>query len=160
AARGPRPRGARCEDLRRSRQIRSHHPGQSKGSRRQRPLGRADHGIPGRTLLRAGPARRPALAPERKRPSAARESMRRIALIAGGVAVALILAGWLATMLSPSTDLWLYRRMAMAQLDRPAPELAKDGELSVLLCGSGSPLPDFQRASACTLIAAGNDLYV
>ncbi|HUB85215.1 MAG TPA: MBL fold metallo-hydrolase [Rhizomicrobium sp.] len=66
---------------------------------------------------------------------------------------------WLLT-LSPSFDLWAYRQMAISQLDHPAPVLAKDGELSVLLCGSGSPLPDYKRASACTLIAAGRDLYL
>ncbi|HUB85216.1 MAG TPA: hypothetical protein VL971_05940 [Rhizomicrobium sp.] len=65
---------------------------------------------------------------------------------------------WLLT-LSPSFDLWAYRQMAMSQLDRPIPVLANDGELSVLLCGSGSPLPDLQRASACTMIAADPDKY-
>jgi ribonuclease Z len=85
--------------------------------------------------------------------------MKHTVFIVGGVIVALLAAAWLAT-LSPSVDLWLYRKMAMSQLDRPVPVLAKDGELSVLLCGSGSPLPDFKRASACTLIAAGKDLYV
>jgi ribonuclease Z len=85
--------------------------------------------------------------------------MKRTVLIVGGVIVAVVLAAWAAT-LSPSVDLWLYRKMAMSQLDRPVPVLAKNGELSVLLCGSGSPLPDFQRASACTMIAAGKDLYV
>jgi ribonuclease Z len=85
--------------------------------------------------------------------------MKRIALISAGVVVIVFAAFWLAT-LSPSFDIWLYRQMAMAQLGGAVLNLAKDGELSVLLCGSGSPLPDFRRASACTMIAAGKDLYV
>jgi ribonuclease Z len=32
--------------------------------------------------------------------------------------------------------------------------------LHVALCGSGSPLPDLRRASACTAVIAGKDLYV
>ena len=58
-------------------------------------------------------------------------------------------------------DVWLYRKMAARMLsDDPMPQLAQPGELSVLLCGTGSPLPDPHRAGACTLIAAGDDLYV
>ena len=33
----------------------------------------------------------------------------------------------------------------------------KDGGLHVVICGSGSPLPDPQRASACVAVLAGND---
>jgi ribonuclease Z len=32
--------------------------------------------------------------------------------------------------------------------------------LHVALCGSGSPLPDLRRASACTAVIAGKDLYL
>jgi ribonuclease Z len=38
--------------------------------------------------------------------------------------------------------------------------LAAPGELSVLLCGTDAPLPDPHRAGACTVVAAGDDLYV
>ena len=85
--------------------------------------------------------------------------MKRWALIIGGAIVALAAAFWLVT-LSPSVDTWLYRKMAMQIAGAPDAVLAQDGELSVLLCGSGSPLPDVRRASACTIIAAGKDLYV
>ena len=75
-------------------------------------------------------------------------------------AILVVLVGaWLAT-LSPSVDVWLYRKMAAQMIDRPAPQLAQSGELSVLLCGTGSPLPDPNRASGCALIAAGDRLYV
>jgi ribonuclease Z len=85
--------------------------------------------------------------------------MKRLALIVVGVIVALFAAFWLAT-LSPSVDRWIYRKMAEHIAGAPDAALAQDGELSVLLCGTGSPLPDPTRASACTMIAAGKDLYV
>src|SRR5580704_11870415 len=85
--------------------------------------------------------------------------MRRILLVAGGAIVILIAGAWLAT-LSPNVDVWLYRKMAAHIIDRPVPQLAQPGELSVLLCGTGSPLPDPNRASACTVVAAGDRLYV
>jgi ribonuclease Z len=85
--------------------------------------------------------------------------MRKTLLIAVA-AIAVLLAGaWLVT-LSPNVDVWLYRKMASHIIDRPAPQLAQPGELSVLLCGTGSPLPDPNRASGCALIAAGDRLYV
>jgi ribonuclease Z len=71
-----------------------------------------------------------------------------------------LLAGaWLATS-SPDVDVWLYRKMAAHMIDRPVPQLAQPGELSVLLCGTGSPLPDPNRASGCALVAAGDRYYV
>ncbi len=75
------------------------------------------------------------------------------------IAMAIVIAGgWLAT-LSPDVDVWIYRQVAAHTL-RPRPVLAEPGELSVLLCGTGSPLPDKSRAGPCALIAAGNDYYL
>ncbi len=85
--------------------------------------------------------------------------MKRAAWIIGGLVVALIGIAWLVT-LSPGVDVWLYRRMAMHLVALRTEPLAKPGELSVLLCGTDAPLPDPHRAGACTLIAAGDDLYV
>ncbi len=85
--------------------------------------------------------------------------MKRAAWIIGGIVVAIIGAAWLA-MLSPGVDVWLYRKLATHIVNRAAPTLAKADELSVLLCGTGSPLADPRRASSCTLIAAGDRLYV
>lgn len=85
--------------------------------------------------------------------------MMRAALWIGGVIVALAAAVWLAT-LSPAVDIWLYRHAAARLADKPDAVLARPGELSVLMCGTGSPLPDLNRASACTIIAAGERLYV
>lgn len=38
--------------------------------------------------------------------------------------------------------------------------LMKDGSLHVILCGTGSPLPDADRAAACTAVIAGNNFYL
>jgi len=85
--------------------------------------------------------------------------MKRIALGAL-VLVATLFAGTCIATQFVSVDLWLYRLAAARMIARPQPQLAKSGELSVLLCGTGSPLPDPRRAGACTLIAAGDKLYV
>jgi len=85
--------------------------------------------------------------------------MRRMILIAAA-AIAILLAGVWLTILSPNVDVWLYRKMAAHIIGRPQPQLAQPGELSVLLCGTGSPLPDPNRASGCALVAAGDRYYI
>lgn len=39
-------------------------------------------------------------------------------------------------------------------------DLMKDGSLHVILCGTGSPLADADRAAACTAVIAGNNFYL
>jgi ribonuclease Z len=85
--------------------------------------------------------------------------VRRVALILGGIVLCVVVAAWVATRFT-AVDFWLYRQMAWRVIGQPDPVLAKPGELSVLICGSGSPLPDPKRASACAVIAAGDSLYV
>lgn len=85
--------------------------------------------------------------------------MKRVALIVAGLAAIAIAVLGIAP-LSPSVDNFVYSKMADAIVGKPLPVLAAPGELSVLLCGTGSPLPDPHRASACTLVAAGRDYYV
>jgi ribonuclease Z len=85
--------------------------------------------------------------------------MKRVASVLAGVVVALAAALWLLT-LSPDFDAWAYARIATRVAAKPAPTLARPGELSILLCGTNAPLPDPNRAGACTLVAAGNALYV
>src|SRR6202789_2051435 len=85
--------------------------------------------------------------------------MKRAAFIAMGLVVALGAAAWLAT-LSPAVDVWLYRRAAAQTMAVPDAQLAAPGELSVLLVGTGSPLPDRSRAGPSTLIAAGDSYYM
>jgi glyoxylase-like metal-dependent hydrolase (beta-lactamase superfamily II) len=38
--------------------------------------------------------------------------------------------------------------------------LLNDGQLHVVLCGTGSPLPDANRAQACTAIIAGGEFVL
>jgi len=85
--------------------------------------------------------------------------MRKFLLIAAGAVVALAVAGALAVR-NPSVDMWLFRRIATQIVSRPTPVLAKPDELSVLLCGTGTPLPDRERAGPCAIVAAGNRIYV
>jgi len=85
--------------------------------------------------------------------------MKRIGLIVAAIVVTLGTGLWLVA-LSPAFDDWAYAKFATHAAAQPAPVLAKPHELSVLLCGTNAPLPDPDRAGACTLIAAGDDFYV
>jgi ribonuclease Z len=85
--------------------------------------------------------------------------MKKLLSASASILVALLIGAFIATRFA-SVDLWLYRQVATRFIDVPDPQLARSDELSVLLCGTGSPLPDPRRAGACTLIAAGGDLYV
>ena len=60
----------------------------------------------------------------------------------------------------PSTGLYLFKRIARHRLSRQRPYLAGENEIAVLLCGTGSPLPDPKRAGPSALIAAGDKLFV
>jgi ribonuclease Z len=99
------------------------------------------------------------MAAEAERSPAKDEIMKRAAIVVGCLLLALIAGAWIATRFI-SVDLWLYRQAATHIVGRPEVELARPGELSVLLCGTNAPLPDPHRAGACTVIAAGSDLYV
>ncbi|HEX3672718.1 MAG TPA: MBL fold metallo-hydrolase [Rhizomicrobium sp.] len=85
--------------------------------------------------------------------------MKRIALVVVAIVLALFIAGWLAV-LSPEVDVWLYKQAAARAMAAPDAALAAPNELSVLLVGTGSPLPDRSRAGPSTLIAAGDSYYV
>jgi ribonuclease Z len=85
--------------------------------------------------------------------------VKRISIIFASVALALVAAAWVALRFD-AIDLALYHRLALAAATAPNPALADKNELSLLICGSGSPLPDRARAAACSVVAAGKDLYV
>jgi ribonuclease Z len=85
--------------------------------------------------------------------------MRRFLLIAAG-AIAVLAVAAVVAIRSPSVDMWLFRRIATGIVSRPTPVLAKPDELSVLLCGTGTPLPDRARAGPCAIVAAGSRIYV
>jgi ribonuclease Z len=84
---------------------------------------------------------------------------KRILILIAIAAPELLVALWFALYLPPVED-WLFRRAAFHATSLPSPVLAGKDELSVLLCGTGSPLPDKSRGGPCTLIAAGGKLYL
>lgn len=78
----------------------------------------------------------------------------------GATVVAVIIVMGYAALQIPSVDVWLFRQVAFIGAKQGDIQLAAPDELSVLLCGTGSPLPDKTRAGPCTLIAAGDRLFV
>lgn len=81
-----------------------------------------------------------------------------LTVVAVGIVVAAV-GGWIALSI-PAVDIWVFRAMVTSQIGAPNPDVPKPGELSVTLCGTGSPLPDRNRAGACAMIAAGDKLYI
>lgn len=85
--------------------------------------------------------------------------MRRALWIGLGVVVVLAAAGTIALQ-SVAVDTWLFRQAVRQTLARGDAKLADANELSVLLVGTGTPLPDVSRAGPSALIAAGSHLYL
>jgi ribonuclease Z len=54
----------------------------------------------------------------------------------------------------------VYDRAANQVLQGDRDELLDDGAMHAILCGTGSPLPDPDRAAACTAIIAGGRMYL
>src|SRR6185295_16774784 len=101
-------------------------------------------------VLRTGPARRPALAAEAAGAAGARGARGAHVRRALGVVATLAVLAWLALRI-PAVDVWLFRSVVTRQLGAPVRRIAGDDELSVALCGTGTPLPDPTRAGPCTL---------
>lgn len=77
--------------------------------------------------------------------------------------VGLCLAFLLILMGSAGCDAMVGRMTMRSVTERaysPAREMLLGDDLSVFLCGTGSPLPDASAASACTAVSAGGRLYV
>lgn len=85
--------------------------------------------------------------------------MRRWAVGAIIAIVAVVAAGAIAVQ-SASFDTWLFRQVVRRAVSGGDAKLADNGELSVLLVGTGTPLPDVSRAGPSTMIAAGAHLYL
>ena len=85
--------------------------------------------------------------------------MRRGIFIAAVVLVALVAAGAFVLHM-PSVDVWLFRQAVHHAMAGGDAKLAEDGELSVLMVGTGTPLPDVDRAGPSTMIAAGSHLWL
>ena len=84
-------------------------------------------------------------------------------LIAIGLAglVVLAVAGFCVIWFSPALQDGIMKRTALGRLgsgDNSA--LLTDNSLHVLLCGTGSPMPDPTRANACTAVIAGGHIVI
>ena len=85
--------------------------------------------------------------------------MRRILLFAIAAVIVIVVAGALA-LRSTAVDTWIFRMAVRHAVSGGDARLAGADELSVLLVGTGTPLPDVSRAGPSTLIAAGPHLYL
>ncbi|MEX0839758.1 MAG: MBL fold metallo-hydrolase [Parvibaculum sp.] len=87
--------------------------------------------------------------------------MRRLVVIGLAGLVALVAVGFGIVWVSPSLQDGMMKRTALGRIgsgDNSA--LLTDNSLHVLLCGTGSPMPDPTRANACTAVIAGGHIVV
>ncbi len=85
--------------------------------------------------------------------------MGRMAKLALGLAMLALIIGFGATVFQRPIAMMLIKRTITANAGRDATIGLSDG-LHVVLCGTGSPLPDRRHAGPCTLIIAGTHLFV
>jgi ribonuclease Z len=85
--------------------------------------------------------------------------MRRTGRIAIGLGALAIVAGIGVKLFQPQIGTALLARIAGERAGRDVTAGLPDG-LHVILCGSGSPLPDPTRAGPCTMVIAGRHIYV
>jgi ribonuclease Z len=81
--------------------------------------------------------------------------MRRVIGFVLAVVLAALAGGWLLVRTSTRAQDAVMARMIARRALGDRTELLADDALHVVLCGTGSPLPDPRRASACTAIVAG-----
>lgn len=94
--------------------------------------------------------------PSKPSPAPARRPRLRIGLAIGLVVVVALL---LSTRLAAVQDR-LIERQARVQLLGTVGNLLDEDALHVIVCGSGSPLPNSERAQACVVVFAGGHGYV
>lgn len=85
--------------------------------------------------------------------------MRKIILGFVGLVVVIAVGGLVALRTSAGLQDKLFERGLAARMASLAVPI-NEGSLYVFICGSGSPMPDPGRASACTALIAGGDLYL
>src|SRR5580704_6579570 len=83
---------------------------------------------------------------------------RRLMLAAAAVATLAAIAWWMIHV--PAVQDAIFRRMIARTLTATRNDLLEQDSLRVLLCGTGNPLPDRDRAAACTAIFAGGNIYL
>jgi len=86
-------------------------------------------------------------------------SWKRAGIGASVALAAIAIGGWFALRSAPVED-WLFHRYAEHMIGRPPGPVAEKNELSVLLCGTASPIQPMDRAGPCTMINAGGHLYI
>lgn len=69
-------------------------------------------------------------------------------------------AAYVAFRLSPTLQNAVIERGARAQVSRPDPLPPDSDSLRVLLCGTSSPMPARDAAKSCTIIAAGEQIFL
>lgn len=87
----------------------------------------------------------------------------RVARVIGGlvllvVALALVAGG--AVWFSPSLQDRVLKSTVAANLAKSNDALLKDPSLKIILCGTGSPMPDPSRANACVAVIAGGHMVL
>lgn len=85
--------------------------------------------------------------------------MGRLGKLLLGVVVLAVIAGIAIKRFQPQIGTALLARVAGERAGRDATAGLPDG-LHVILCGSGSPLPDPTRAGPCTMVIAGTRIFV
>lgn len=85
--------------------------------------------------------------------------MRRWLFVVAVAALVVVIIG-AAALQSTAVDTWVFRQMVHQVISAPDARLADADELSVLLVGTGTPLPDVTRAGPSAMIAAGEHLYL
>ncbi|MBJ7500107.1 MAG: MBL fold metallo-hydrolase [Sphingopyxis sp.] len=81
---------------------------------------------------------------------------KRAALWIAAIISILMLSAWL---FQRPIGMWLFERAVERAATRDTLEALPDG-LHVGLCGTGSPLPNRERAAACTVVIAGKAMFV
>jgi ribonuclease Z len=81
-------------------------------------------------------------------------------LLVTTIAIAASAAAYVAFRLSPTLQNAVIERGARAQVSRPDPLHPDSDSLRVLLCGTSSPMPARDAAKSCTIIAAGEQIFL
>src|SRR5690242_4862054 len=82
-------------------------------------------------------------------------------IIAASILIAIVAAAFAVVWFVPGVQDAIVKRLLVGQI--AAADHAWDGKpdaLNVLFCGTGSPIPDPTRASACTAIIAGSKVVI
>lgn len=85
--------------------------------------------------------------------------MRKFMISLGALIAIIAVIGVVMTRI-PLVQKFLFKEAVAHRVNLKQAPLDASDELSVLLCGTGSPLPDPDRAGPCAMVAAGERLYV